>query len=167
MIADFDAKLRPVTASARLQAIAAGAAFGMSQFVMFSVYCVAFYYGAWLVKEGLMNTPIDLFKVFFAIVLSMMGVGQVMQMAPDGAKARQAAVDIFNFLEMCPVVDPTDTKSGQKMSLHGQSITFDNVDFSYPTRPDSTVLDKLRLQCPAGKTLAVPGHRSSTHVCLH
>ncbi|SPQ97565.1 ABC transporter transmembrane region [Plasmodiophora brassicae] len=161
VIADFDAKLRPVTASARLQAIAAGAAFGMSQFVMFSVYCVAFYYGAWLVKEGLMNTPIDLFKVFFAIVLSMMGVGQVMQMAPDGAKARQAAVDIFNFLEMCPVVDPTDTKSGQKMSLHGQSITFDNVDFSYPTRPDSTVLDKLRLQCPAGKTLALVGPSGS------
>jgi ABC-type multidrug transport system fused ATPase/permease subunit len=113
---------------------------------------VAFYYGSWLVKEGLLTEPLHLFKVFFAIVMSMMGVGQVrlprtnqsiaakflqvMEMAPDGAKAKLAAREVFQFLDL---KSTTDSNSGKTLSLKGRPITFNNIDFRYPTRPDVKV----------------------------
>jgi ATP-binding cassette subfamily B (MDR/TAP) protein 1 len=105
IIENFETKLGPVLANARKKAFGAGISFGFSQFVLFAVYGAAFYFGAWLVKENYIAQPLDMFKVFFAITMSMMGVGQVMEMAPDGAKATIAAKAVFHFLESKPTLD--------------------------------------------------------------
>lgn len=41
-------------------------------------------------------------------------------------------------------------------SLAG-NIVFQNVKFSYPTRPDHTILKNFNLHIPAGKTVAIVG----------
>lgn len=158
IISDFENKLSPVIVNGRKSALLAGFSFGLSQFVMFAVYGVAFYYGSWLVKEHLLNEPLHLFKVFFAIVMSMMGIGQVMEMAPDGAKAKVAAREVLNFLEMKPA---TAVSGNKALSLKGRSIDFNGIEFRYPTRPDVKVLNKLTVSCPAGKTLALVGPSGS------
>ena len=37
------------------------------------------------------------------------------------------------------------------------NITFKNVKFSYPTRPDHVILKNFNLHIPAGKTVAIVG----------
>lgn len=37
------------------------------------------------------------------------------------------------------------------------NVTFENVTFEYPTRPDKPVLKNFNLKIPAGKTVALVG----------
>lgn len=45
-------------------------------------------------------------------------------------------------------------------SLKG-NIAFNDVSFSYPSRSEQVVLDKINLQIPAGKTVAIVGASGS------
>jgi hypothetical protein len=40
---------------------------------MFWAYAASFYYGGWLMREGLMTDVDSVLKVFFAVVMSSMG----------------------------------------------------------------------------------------------
>ena len=71
---------RPATARrAAARGQVAGVSFGLSQFVLFAVYALAFYYGGRLVSEGRMSFEamlrvffgeLDLFSFFFSLLES-------------------------------------------------------------------------------------------------
>lgn len=52
-------------------------------------------------------------------------------------------------------IDST-SREGLKPNIQG-NVSFQDVHFSYPTRPDDTVLDGLSVEIPAGKTVAFVG----------
>lgn len=58
------------------------------------------------------------------------------------------------------VIDSTSEAGKKPSSIHGE-IEFKNVSFSYPTRPNSLVFDKLSLKIEAGKTVALVGPSGS------
>ena len=70
-----------------------------------------------------------------------------------GRKAIKAAVDV---IKRVPVIDINSDQGLVPSSLTG-SITFQNVDFRYPARPDTQVLNRLNLRIDAGKTYAFVG----------
>lgn len=55
------------------------------------------------------------------------------------------------------VADDRTHAAGEKPATLEGTITFSGVGFAYPTRPKETVLSKLSLTFPAGKTTAIVG----------
>ena len=65
----FDAQLKKPAKESRTRALAAGAGFGASQFVLFAVYALAFWFGALLVSRGEAQFE-GVLMAFFAIFLA-------------------------------------------------------------------------------------------------
>lgn len=72
---------------------------GLGQFFLISSYCLSFWYGGKLISEGEMEF-MDVLKVFFAIVMVAMSVGQTASMTPDAAKVNEISLEfkIFTLL---------------------------------------------------------------------
>ena len=58
-------------------------------------------------------------------------------------------------------ISKTSSKSGQKLSKVDGHIQFKDVCFSYPSRPDVVIFDKLSLDIPSGKIVALVGGSGS------
>jgi ATP-binding cassette subfamily B (MDR/TAP) protein 1 len=53
----------------------------------------------------------------------------------------------------------SSSEAGIKPEKVGGALTFKNVEFSYPTRPNKPVLQNFSLEIPTGKTVALVGPR--------
>uniref|UniRef100_G3VJ23 ATP binding cassette subfamily B member 1 n=1 Tax=Sarcophilus harrisii TaxID=9305 RepID=G3VJ23_SARHA len=98
----------------------------------------------------------DVLLVFSAIVFGAMAVGQTSSLAPDYAKAKISASHIIKLLEQKPVID-SYSEEGQKPKKFEGNVSFNEVVFNYPTRPDIPVLQGLTLEVKKGQTLALVG----------
>lgn len=67
---------------------------------------------------------------------------------------------MFETIERVPPIDSSDKGGLQPDQCHG-TIDFENVDFSYPSRPDISVVRSLSISFPAGKTSALVGTSGS------
>jgi len=97
-------------------------------------------------------------RVFFAIIMSAMGVGNTMAFAPDMAKAKMAANSIFSLIDRNSKINPMSTE-GSRPEPHQVvgNIEFKNIHFRYPSRPNKIIFDGLDLVVPAGKKVALVG----------
>ncbi len=140
--------------------VVAGLGFAFSNFILFAAYALSFWYGAQLIRDGTMSFN-QVLKVFFAIVMSAMGVGQTAQLAPDAAKAQIAANAVFDIIDTVPPID-TDRVQGTKAAQfeHG-GIQFKGVHFHYPTRPDVQVFNGLDMVIAPRTTVALVGASGS------
>ncbi|KAK2488631.1 hypothetical protein MC885_007996 [Smutsia gigantea] len=96
------------------------------------------------------------YRVFSAIVFGAMAVGQTISFAPDYAKAKVSAAHIIMIIEKTPVIDSYSTEGLQPNTMEG-NVTFNEVVFNYPGRPDIPVLQGLSLEVKKGQTLALVG----------
>lgn len=85
-------------------------------------------------------------------------------------KGLGASARIWQIVDESPNYGPA--KGIKDLDL-SKTIEFRNVDFRYPTRPDTLILQDLNLTIPAQKVLAVVGSSGSgtmsrhiNHVCL-
>jgi ATP-binding cassette, subfamily B (MDR/TAP), member 1 len=69
-------------------------------------------------------------------------------------RAATAATELFTLIDRQSAVNPFD-HSGEKPEHVLGEVELQDVSFSYPTRPDVTVLDKISLHVPAGKVTAL------------
>ena len=99
-------------------------------------------------------------QVFFALLMSAVGVSQVSALTGDVSIARPAAQALFELLDRTPAIDSADPGGLQPDSCAGQLELVD-VAFTYPTRPGVPVFQRLSLQVPAGRTLALVGESGS------
>lgn len=85
------------------------------------------------------------------------------QAAPDISafvRAKAAAYPIFKMIER-NTVTKTSAKSGRKLGKVDGHIQFKDATFSYPSRPDVVIFDRLNLAIPAGKIVALVGGSGS------
>uniref|UniRef100_H0W664 Multidrug resistance protein 1 n=1 Tax=Cavia porcellus TaxID=10141 RepID=H0W664_CAVPO len=132
-----------------------GISFSLSQAMMCFSYAACFRFGAFLVAQSLMDFE-SVLLVFSTIVFGAMAVGQVSSFAPDYAKAKMSASHIIMIIEKAPVIDSYSLAGLKPNTLEG-NVTFSDVVFNYPTRPDIPVLQGLNLQVKKGQTLALVG----------
>ncbi|CAA3003403.1 ABC transporter B family member 9-like [Olea europaea subsp. europaea] len=148
----------PVKQGVRI-GLVSGAGFGAGSFALFCTNSFCFYIGAVLIQHGRASFG-DVFKVFFALTMSAIGVSQTSAMAPDVNKAKDSAASIFEILDSEPEID-SNSEEGTTLASVGGDIEFQHVSFKYPTRPDIQIFKDLCLRMPSGKTMALVGESGS------
>jgi len=136
------------------KAFISGICIGLGVFAVMGVYALSFWYGGKLINEG-EYTFVQVLKVFMAISMSTMGIGQSAAFAPDATKAKAAAAIIFEIIDRKSAIDPSET-TGQTTAIKGD-IEFKDVHFTYPQRPDTELFKGLSFKISAGQILALVG----------
>ncbi|CAN7076337.1 unnamed protein product [Brassica oleracea var. botrytis] len=141
------------------QGVVAGLGFGLSFFVLYSVYAACFYAGARLVKDG-RTTYNGVFQVFLALTMTTIGISAASSFAPDSGKAKSAAVSVFGIIDRKSKIDSRD-ESGMVLENVKGDIDFCHIEFAYQTRPDIQIFRDLCFSIRAGKTVALVGESGS------
>ncbi|EPB81738.1 hypothetical protein HMPREF1544_11524 [Mucor circinelloides 1006PhL] len=136
-----------------------GFGFGSFMFILFATYGLSFWYGSKLTRDGLMAGE-DVLVVFFAMIMGAIALLQLPPNLSAVSSACGAAYKIYSTVDRVPSID-VDTQDGLAPEKFVGEIEFRDVKFSYPTRPDITILKKLNLKIKPGMTVAFVGPSGS------
>lgn len=93
--------------------------------------------------------------IFYAIIVAM-SVATIAEVYGELQRAAGSATRLLALLEI--ESDIKELVSPKVMNNHAQSvISFKDVDFCYPSRPDSAALHQINLAIPTGKIVALVG----------
>ncbi|KAJ9442023.1 hypothetical protein DIPPA_00572 [Diplonema papillatum] len=144
------------------RALGQGIAYGVSQFFMFAVFGVAFWYGGKLITEGEADFK-DITTAIMEVVMASMGAGEAVGMQGPSVDAREAAATVFEMLDTPPQADQMAT-TGKTDCITNGTIKFTDVTFAYPTRPNIQVLKNFSLTIqpkPSGMQVGLIGSTGS------
>ncbi|KAL3628479.1 Multidrug resistance protein 1 [Castilleja foliolosa] len=136
-----------------------GLGLGATYFTVFCCYALLLWYGGYLVRHHYTNGGLAI-ATMFAVMIGGLSLGQSAPSMAAFAKARVAAAKIFRIIDHKPSVDKNGETGLELESITGQ-LELKNVDFSYPSRPETQVLNNFNLIVPAGKTIALVGSSGS------
>ncbi|KAE9459295.1 hypothetical protein C3L33_08793, partial [Rhododendron williamsianum] len=139
--------------------LAKGLGLGTLHCVLFLSWSLLVWYTSIVVHKNIANGG-DAFTTMLNVVISGLSLGQA---APDISafiRAKTAAYPIFEMIER-NTISKTSSKNGRKLDKIEGRIQFNDVCFSYPSRPDVIIFNKLRLDIPAGKVVALVGGSGS------
>ncbi|XP_061370011.1 ABC transporter B family member 9-like [Gastrolobium bilobum] len=139
--------------------LVSGAGFGFSFLALYCTNAFCFYIGSVLVQHG-KATFAEVFKVFFCLTITAMGLSQTSALAPDTNKAKDSTASIFEILDRKPIID-SSSNEGMTLETVTGNIELQHVSFSYPTRPHIQIFKDLSLSIPSGKTVALVGESGS------
>ncbi|XP_067865081.1 ATP-dependent translocase ABCB1-like isoform X3 [Heterodontus francisci] len=151
----YDKNLELPYRNAKKKSQVYGSAFALSQAIQYFSYAASFRFGAYLISIKAMDVE-GVFLVFNAIVYGAVAIGQSSSFAPDYAKAKVAARNLFALFERVPAIDSYSTE-GQTLDKFNGDLKFSNVYFRYQSRPDVSVLEKLSVKVGKAQTLALVG----------
>ncbi|KAH0832051.1 ste6-like protein [Lanmaoa asiatica] len=136
-----------------------GAGLGVFFFVIYAAYALAFQFGTTLINEGYANAG-QIVNVILAILI---GSFSLAMMAPEMqaiAYGRSAAAKLFATIERIPDIDSSDPGGLIPDKVLGE-ITFEDVKFNYPSRPDVPIVKGINITFTAGETAALVGASGS------
>ncbi|XP_076438744.1 ATP-dependent translocase ABCB1-like [Babylonia areolata] len=135
----------------------AGLSVGFMLFLIYGSYALGFWYGAKLIRDEPDNYSVGkMLIVFFSVLTGAFSLGNVSPSIQSMATARGAAYMIFHHIDLKSKIDNM-MEGGKRPSGVTGTISFHNVHFSYPSRPETKVLDGLSLTVSPGKTVALVG----------
>ena len=149
---------------------------------MFAVYGLGFWYGVKLIMDdreseaciacfanetdpdiiyACLNDCVrynakSLLTVFFSILIGGFQIGQAAPYVESFNIARSAAGAVYRVIDRYSEIDSSSTTGDSPKNITG-NISFRNIYFNYPSRPDVKILRGLTLDVPAGKTVALVG----------
>jgi ABC-type multidrug transport system fused ATPase/permease subunit len=139
--------------------------YGLSNFL----YALAYWWGSKRIIAG-EYTQTQFFIVQLALLVSSQLWGQMFALAPDVSRAFQATRRLLNLLDLgstkklsAPLTPAGDVEATapprEKIALSDRSVSvsFKQVRFSYPARPDTRVLHGLDLSIQRGQFAALVG----------
>uniref|UniRef100_A0A8C8ZZZ0 P-type phospholipid transporter n=1 Tax=Prolemur simus TaxID=1328070 RepID=A0A8C8ZZZ0_PROSS len=137
------------------KAISANISMGIAFLLIYASYALAFWYGSTLViaKEYTIGNAMT---VFFSILIGAFSVGQAAPCIDAFANARGAAYVIFDIIDNNPKIDSFSERGHKPDSIKG-NLEFNDVHFSYPSRPNVKILKGLNLKVQSGQTVALVG----------
>ncbi|XP_069318512.1 phosphatidylcholine translocator ABCB4 isoform X2 [Eulemur rufifrons] len=137
------------------KAISANISMGIAFLLIYASYALAFWYGSTLViaKEYTIGNAMT---VFFSILIGAFSVGQAAPCIDAFANARGAAYVIFDIIDNNPKIDSFSERGHKPDSIKG-NLEFNDVHFSYPSRPNVKILKGLNLTVQSGQTVALVG----------
>jgi ABC transporter fused permease/ATP-binding protein len=111
--------------------------------------------GAVMVEAGTMTVGLLIEFLFYMIFIGT-SVGSLGSFYTEILGALGATERIREILKEETEINAEVTKPTRNLFLKG-NIEYDNVQFTYPTRPDMTVLKELNLEVKAGQKVALVG----------
>lgn len=124
-------------------------------FLTFGAISAMLWVGGMDVLEGQMSAGELGAFIFYAIIVAM-SVATIAEVYGELQRAAGSATRLLALLEI--ESDIKELVSPQVMNNHAQSvISFKEVDFCYPSRPDSAALHQINLAIPTGKIVALVG----------
>eukprot|EP00794_Sanderia_malayensis_P014227 gene14227-15710_t len=125
---------------------------GMSIFAQGAVVLVL-WYGGKLVHDG--DMTLGTLTAFMLYTLNVaMAFAFLSSLYGDFMKAVGASVRIFELFDRVPLIQNGDSRLP---SLEGVPISFDEVSFRYPSRPETNVLTSISFCIKPGETVALVG----------
>ncbi|CAG8541359.1 6798_t:CDS:10, partial [Scutellospora calospora] len=134
--------------------------FGTSQGILYFIWALSFWYGSVLIKSD-EYTLQQMLRVLFAVVFSAVSLGQMSTFAPDLAKAKVAAISIFEIIDRKSEIDPSDVEGKDRPAPILGDSSLHSVYFNYPARPNIPILKGLDMSIYSGKTIALVGSSGS------
>jgi ATP-binding cassette subfamily B (MDR/TAP) protein 1 len=99
-------------------------------------------------------------SVIFAVVVAATALTQIAPQIITITKAAAAADELFRVIDKKSAIDSLSTAGLTPEKCVGE-IEIKALEFAYPSRPDTQVLNGLNLSVPAGKTTALVGASGS------
>ncbi|XP_033100770.1 ATP-dependent translocase ABCB1-like isoform X2 [Anneissia japonica] len=131
------------------------ASLGILFFFIFLSYALAFWYGTKLFIEDGLGAG-EILITFFGVLFGAFSLGSAAPNIADFTTARGAAATVFDIIDEQTEID-SGSEEGKTPSEVTGVITFEDVHFSYPSRPDIKILNGLNLEVNVGKTVALVG----------
>jgi len=121
-----------------------------------------YYFGASLVNSGDLN-PVKLIQIGGMVYHITFSMRHLMEQVPRLMRCIIPAGRVFELLESKSLIEPMpgDQKAPFETKNGGIELEFNDVTFAYPLMPEITVLRRLSLTIPAGKTVAICGERAA------
>jgi ATP-binding cassette subfamily B (MDR/TAP) protein 1 len=169
----YDGFLAKRAAKSFQSILIASGLYAASQSVVYLCAALAFWYGGTLIADR----EYSAFQVYVCFVCLISGsqiAGSIFNFAPDAGKAIHAAQELERIVLLNDAEDgmqrlPTEKsleqpKSTEHELLHGLDpwqVTFKDVSFVYPSRPNEYALDNFAITIERGQTLALVGRSGS------
>ncbi|CAH2038351.1 unnamed protein product [Thlaspi arvense] len=139
----------------RKAGLAKGLGLGSMHSVLFLSWALLIWFTSIVVHKGIANGG-ESFTTMLNVVIAGLSLGQAAPDISTFVRARAAAFPIFQMMER-----NTEPKTGRKLGKVDGEIRFREVSFTYPSRPDVVIFDRLNLVIPAGKVVALVGGSGS------
>ncbi|KAE8378302.1 P-loop containing nucleoside triphosphate hydrolase protein [Aspergillus bertholletiae] len=105
-------------------------------------------------------TVSEVLSILYATVVAGGMLCQALPYVVDVTRAGQAANRVFPVIERVSPINPMADTGNIYGPVRGE-ITFDNVVFAYPSRPERIILREISFTVPAGHTVALVGPSGS------
>ncbi|KAF1997710.1 ABC multidrug transporter SitT [Amniculicola lignicola CBS 123094] len=143
------------------KATAVGIQSGVLYFVAYSANGLAFWQGSRRIADAATNnsggaTVGATFTVIFILVEATLLLSQVAPFTHLFVAAVASFRKLREEIDRQSLIDGTGT-SGSHLSEATDGFEFRNVSFAYPSRPETTVLDKINIRIPLFKHTAIIG----------
>lgn len=136
---------------------------GCLWFFVYACYALSFWYGVKLIlderhlpPEEQIYTPANMVSVFFSTLIATWNFGMGAPLVETFSTAKGAAQKIFAVLDSEPEIKK-HVNTGRTLRNFSADITFDNVYFHYPSRPNVKILRGFSLKIHTGETVALVG----------
>ncbi|KAL8643870.1 MAG: hypothetical protein Q9226_008068 [Calogaya cf. arnoldii] len=133
-----------------------GLMFSAQYFCAYAAIALAFWQGFRMFQSGEIETIGTVFTVVLSTLIAATSVSLLAPQLQEFSSAASAAAELFSVIDRKSELDPLDQAGISPPSCEGL-IEARNINFAYPSRPSSQVLNNLSLSIPAGKTTALVG----------
>ncbi|KAF8064828.1 P-loop containing nucleoside triphosphate hydrolase protein [Lyophyllum atratum] len=138
-----------------------GCTYGVASGLIYLAEALLFYVGAVLIVKGRYDY-LQMVEVLNLVVFTVTIGSQLMAFTQKIAKSVQATSDLNQLLKLSSNTPSDSTGSLRPSFANGSAaITFTNVQFTYPSRPDVPVLRNINLSITPGESVAIVGASGS------
>lgn len=141
--------------NSRKQSLWYGFIQGVSLCLWNIAHAVALWYSTVLVekKQASFENGIRAYQIFSLTVPS---ITELWTLIPTVISAVSVLTPVFQALDRRTQIEPDEPENPPSKRITGE-IKFQNIDFSYPSRPEIKILDNFSLQIEAGSKVALVG----------
>ncbi|KAG4278916.1 hypothetical protein FPRO04_06237 [Fusarium proliferatum] len=160
MIVRYDDYLKEAHVHGKKKSFMYGVMSSSTYFCMYAGNALAFWQGFRMYQSGEIDSVGTVFTVVLSVLLASSSIGLLYPQVPALANGAAAASELFKIFDKPSSLDPLGDEGKVPENCHGH-LEAQNVSFSYPSRPDTSVLNNISLNIPAGKTTAIVGASGS------
>eukprot|EP00760_Papus_ankaliazontas_P023698 PhM_4_TR2080/c6_g1_i5/m.72191/K05658/ABCB1, CD243; ATP-binding cassette, subfamily B (MDR/TAP), member 1 len=135
-ISRYDALISERAAEGRRVAMSTAFMFGISQFIMYGAFALAFWYGGRLVDDGEEDFK-SVMTAAMSVLMASIGLGESSAMVAKFENADKSAKTVFALIDRVPTMSVEDRKNpiaSDSVSDNNFDVNFKDVYFHYPTR---------------------------------